>query len=81
MRSACWRLLQPETLAGLADRSSEGTEERWALSNAVHAALPQRGQPSKVLGHRQQNMVLVISVICYHADIFSISFCDKFDFS
>ncbi len=40
MGSACRRLLHPETLAGLADRSPGGTEESQALSNAVHAALP-----------------------------------------
>ncbi len=56
-RSSRWRPLHPETLAGLADRSPEGTEETWAPCNAVYAALPQRGQPSKVLGHRQQDVL------------------------
>ncbi len=45
-RSARWRPLLPGTLAGLADRSPEGTEERRAPCNAVYPALPQRGLPS-----------------------------------
>ncbi len=49
-RSACWRPLRPGTLAGLADWSPEGTEERRAPCNAVYPALPQRGLPSPVLG-------------------------------
>ncbi len=42
--------LRPGTLAGLADWSPEGTEERRAPCNAVYPALPQRGLPSPVLG-------------------------------
>ncbi len=49
-RSARWRPLRPGTLAGLADWSPEGTEERRAPCNAVYPALPQRGLPSPVLG-------------------------------
>ncbi len=45
-RSARWRLLHPGTLAGLADRSPEGTEERRAPCDVVYTALSQRGQPS-----------------------------------
>ncbi len=45
-RSARWRPLRPGTLAGLADWSPEGTEERRASCNAVYSALPQRGLPS-----------------------------------
>ena len=41
-RSARRRSLRPGTLAGLADRSPEGTEERRAPCNAVYTALPQR---------------------------------------
>ncbi len=37
----------PRTLAGLADWSPEGTEERRAPCNAVYTALPQRGRPSR----------------------------------
>ncbi len=36
--------LRPETPAGLAERSPEGTEERRAPYNEVNTALPQRGQ-------------------------------------
>ncbi len=45
---ARWRPLRPGTpyVAGLADRSPEGTEERLAPYTAVYAALPQRGLPS-----------------------------------
>ncbi len=46
-RSARWRPLCPRTLAGLADWSPEGTEERRAPCNAVYTALPQRGRPSR----------------------------------
>ncbi len=35
-----WRPLRPETLAGLAERSPEGDEERQTSCNAVHSALP-----------------------------------------
>ncbi len=45
-RNARWRPLRPGTLAGLADWSPEGTEERRAPCNAVYTALPQRGLPS-----------------------------------
>ncbi len=56
---ARWRSLRPGTpyVAGLADRSPEGTEERRAPCTAVHATLPQRGRPSEVLGHRQQDVL------------------------
>ncbi len=53
-RSARWKLLRPRTLAGLADRSPEGPEERRAPCDAVYTALPQRVQPSKALGHWHQ---------------------------
>ncbi len=56
-RSTRWRPPHPGTLAGLADRSPEGTEERRASCNAVYTALPQRGRPSEVLGHRQQDVL------------------------
>ncbi len=46
-RSARWRPLCPRTLAGLADWSPEGTEERRAPCNAVYTALPQRSRPSR----------------------------------
>ncbi len=46
-RNARWRPLRPGTLAGLADWSPEGTEERRAPCNAVYTALPQRGRPSR----------------------------------
>ncbi len=49
-RSAPWRQ-RPGTLAGLADRSLEGTEERRAPCDAVYTALSHRGRPSKSLGH------------------------------
>ncbi len=49
-RNARWRHLRPGTLAGLANWSPEGTEERRAPCNAVYTALPQRGLPSYVLG-------------------------------
>ncbi len=35
-RSARWRRLYPGTLAGLADRSPEGTEESWAQCDVVY---------------------------------------------
>ncbi len=44
-RNARWRPLRPGTLAGLADWSPEGAEERRAPCNAVYTALPQRGLP------------------------------------
>ncbi len=44
-RNARWRPLRPGTLAGLADWSPEGTEERRAPCNAVYTALPQRACP------------------------------------
>ncbi len=56
-RSARWRPLRPGTLAGLADRSPEGTEERWAPYDAVYTALPQRSRPSKALGHWHQDFL------------------------
>ncbi len=48
-RSAHWRQC-PGTLAGLADRSLEGTEERWAPCVAVYTALPHRGPALKIPG-------------------------------
>ncbi len=39
-RSARWRPLHSETLAGLADRSPEDTEERRAPCHAVYTTLP-----------------------------------------
>ncbi len=45
-RSARWRPLHPGTLAGLADWSPKGTEERRAQCYAVYPARPQRGLPS-----------------------------------
>ncbi len=56
-RSACWRLLRPGTLARLADRSPESTEERQAPCDAVYTALPQRGWPSKALGYWHQDVL------------------------
>ncbi len=56
-RSAHWRLLRHGTLAGLADRSPEGTEERRAPFDAVYTALPQWGRPSKALGHWHQDIL------------------------
>ncbi len=47
-RSARWRTLRPGTLAGLAVRSPEGTEERWAQCNAVYTVLPQGACDSHV---------------------------------
>ncbi len=49
-RSARWRPLRPGTLAGLADRSPEGTEKRRAPCDAVYTALPQRGPALKSPG-------------------------------
>ncbi len=49
-RSARWRPLRPGTLAGLADWSPEGTEERRAPCDAVYSALPQRGPALKSPG-------------------------------
>ncbi len=49
-RSARWRPPRPGTLAGLADRSPEGTEERRAPCDAVYTALPQRGPVLKSPG-------------------------------
>ncbi len=49
-RSARWRPPRPGTLAGLADRSPEGTEERRAPCDAVYTALPQRGPALKSPG-------------------------------
>ncbi len=56
-RSACWRPLCSGTLAGLADRNPEATEERRAPLDAVYTALPQRGRPSKALGHWHQEVL------------------------
>ncbi len=56
-RSARWRPLRPGTLAGLADGSPEGTEERRAPCNAVYSTLPQRGLPSRALGHWHQDIL------------------------
>ncbi len=49
-RSACGKPLHPETPAWLAERSPEGTEERWAPYNEVYTALPQRGPALKSPG-------------------------------
>ncbi len=49
--------LRPGTLAGLADGSPEGTEGRWAPCDAVYTALPQRGRPSRALGHWHQDIL------------------------
>ncbi len=49
-RSARWRPLRPGTLAGLADRSPEGTEKRRAPCDAVYTALPHRGPALKSPG-------------------------------
>ncbi len=35
-----WRPLRPGTLAGLAERSPEGDEERQTSCNAMHSAFP-----------------------------------------
>ncbi len=47
--------LQRKALAGLADRSPEGAEERRTPCNAVHPALPQQGPPSTVLSRKHQD--------------------------
>ncbi len=54
-----WRSLCPEAprVAGDTVQSPEGTEERRAPYNEVNTALPQRGWPSKVLGHRRQDVL------------------------
>ncbi len=49
------RPLRPGTLAGLAERSPEGAEERRTPCNAVHLALPQQGPPSAVLSRKLQD--------------------------
>ncbi len=49
------RPLRPGTLAGLAERSPEGAEERWTPCNAVHPALPQQRPPSTVLSRKRQD--------------------------
>ncbi len=49
-RRARWRPLRPGTLAGLADRSPEGTEEKRAPCNAVYTALTQKGPALKSPG-------------------------------
>ncbi len=49
------RPLRPGTLAGLTERSPEGTEERGTPCNAVHPALPQQGPPSTVLSCKCQD--------------------------
>ncbi len=40
-RDTRWRPLRPGKLAGLAERSPEGAEERRTPCNVVHTALPQ----------------------------------------
>ncbi len=57
LREAFWRPLCSGTLAGLADRNPEATEERRAPRDAVYTALPQRGRPSKPLGHWHQEVL------------------------
>ncbi len=54
-RSTRGRPLHPGALAGLAERSPEGAEERRTPCNAVHPALPQQGPPSTVLGRKCQD--------------------------
>ncbi len=54
-RSTCGRPLHPGTLAGLAERSPEGAEERRTPCNAVHPALPKQGLPSTVLSCKCQD--------------------------
>ncbi len=49
------RPLHPGALAGLAERSPEGAEERRTPCNAVHPALPQQGPPSTVLSRKHQD--------------------------
>ncbi len=56
-RSTRWRPLRPGTLAGLADQSPEGTEERRAPCDAVCTAILQSVRPSKVLGHWHQDIL------------------------
>ncbi len=51
------RPLRPGTLAGLAERSPEGAEERRTPCNAVHPALPQQGPPSTVLRKCQDRFI------------------------
>ncbi len=51
------RPLRPGALAGLAERSQEGAEERRTPCNAVHPALPQQGPPSTVLRRRQDRFI------------------------
>ncbi len=50
-RNTRWRPLCPEAprVAGVTERSPEGTEERRAPYNEVCTGLPQRGLPSDVL--------------------------------
>ncbi len=54
-RNTGGRPLHPGALAGLAERSPEGAEERRTPSNAVHPALPQQGPSSTVLGGNCQD--------------------------
>ncbi len=54
-RSNRGRPLHPGALAGLAERSPEGAEERRTPCNAVHPVLPQQGPPSTGLGHKCQD--------------------------
>ncbi len=49
-KSTRWRPPRPETLAGLAHRSPEGSEEIWAPCDAVYTALPWRGPALKSPG-------------------------------
>ncbi len=51
------RPLRPGALAGLAERSPEGAEERRTPCNAVHPALPQQGPLSTVLRRRQDRFI------------------------
>ncbi len=44
-RNARGKPLRPETLAGLAKRSPEGTEERWHLTIRCTPLFPRGGQP------------------------------------
>ncbi len=58
-RNTRWRSLCPEApgVAGVTERSPEGTEERRAPYTEVCTALPQRALPSDVLGHKRQDLL------------------------
>ncbi len=56
-RRTRWRLLCLEAprMAGVTERSPEGTEERWAAYSEVCTALPQRGLPPVALDRNRQD--------------------------